>query len=276
MKKYFLNAEVNQINMFSERWYKINAEGVEYVLPSVTTYLSAFPKGIGYEKWLMDNKDPYSLRDEAAVIGSATHDMIERTLKGETIEFVEGQTTIESWEKYLGWCKFYKDFVKDPASALWTKTEIAKSKIVIKELVMPKDFIEFVTFDLEAQYAGTVDALVKLVYEDKVEYAIVDWKTGKHVGDTAYLQTAAYAKSVSKLIGYPVTRTIIVQLGLNLNKDGYKTYTHAGQDLENDFIDFNHTKAVWLRENKNEKPKFKIYPMAVNLDFIKNNEIVLG
>lgn len=274
MKKFRVDYEVNQINLFSERWYQINDGESEHILPSVTTYLEAYPKGWGYEQWLINNKDPYALRDEAAQIGSHVHSLIERTLKGEEIEFVEDATPIDVWEKYLCWCRFWKDFNENPASVLFTKEEIKKNSIEIKEIVTREELTEFITYDLEEQYAGTVDKIIKIVYPTYSEYAVVDWKTGGSIYQTAYLQTSAYAKSTAKMIKRPVERTIIIQLGMQLNAKGYRIYSHTGQEIDNDFLDFQHTKAVWLREHGNEKPRFKVYPTKVSLDFIKNNQII--
>jgi len=268
MKKYRIDEEAKQINLFSERWYHLEEENAD--LPSVTTYLESYPKGDGFNKWLMNTKDPYQRRDEAAQLGSYVHGLVERTLLGDKIKYEEHVTPIEVWERYLYWCKFWKALITDPTKTL-------KSKKVIKEIVVPKDFTEFITFDLEESYAGTVDKLIKIVYEDdSVTYVIVDWKTGEHIYESAKLQIAAYAKSVGKQFKMPIGLAIIVQLNPEVNQNGYRVNVRTKEEIDNDFQDFLAVKQIWLREHGNQKPKYKSYPTEVDLEFIKNNEIIKG
>lgn len=268
MIKYRIDENIKQINLFNERWYEIKTETNEFILPSVTTYLEAYPKGFGYEQWLMNNKDPYALRDEAAQLGSYVHGLIEKTLFGNTIKFEEGMTKIEAWERYLYWCKFWKDLNENPGKTL-------KVEYPIKEVITKKDYTEFITYDLDEQYAGTVDKLLRFNCADgKTIYAVCDWKTGSNIYETAYLQVAAYAKSVSKQLKIPINMIIIVQLYPSVNKNGYRIHVKENEQIDIDFEDFQHIKKIWLREHSNEKPKFKKYPTEINLEYIKNNQII--
>ena len=266
MKQYRIDEEIKQINLFDERWYEIQTEGGEVILPSVTTYLEAYPKGLGYEKWLMNNKDPYALRDEAGQLGSYVHGLIEQTLLENTVKFEEGITKIEAWERYLYWCTFWKNLNENPSKTLKIEG--------IKEIVTKKDFTEFITYNLEESYAGTVDKLIRLNFEDRSIYAIVDWKTGSNIFDTAYLQVSAYAKSTAQQFKIPVEMAIIVHLNPSLNKIGYRIHIRDKNQIETDFEDFTHVKKIWLREHIGEKPKYKIYPMELNLEKIKNEPII--
>uniref|UniRef100_A0A6H2A4S5 Putative PD-(D/E)XK nuclease superfamily protein n=1 Tax=viral metagenome TaxID=1070528 RepID=A0A6H2A4S5_9ZZZZ len=267
MIKYELDKNVKQINMFDERWYRIK----DIDLPSVTTYLEVYPKGYQFNKWLMETKDPYQVRDEAAQLGSAVHGLIEKTLKGETIEYYE-EMDIKIWERYLYWCNFWKALFENPTKTL-TTTKIKQSEII--EIVTKEDFTEYITYDLEEKTAGTVDKLIRINYADgNTKYAIIDWKTGKNLYESAKLQVAAYAKMTEKQYKVPIDFAIIVQLNESLNKGGYRVAISTIEDINNDYLDFLNVKQIWLREHKNEKPKYRTYPTTINLDYIKNNEII--
>lgn len=252
MKKYIVNEEVNQINLMCERWYEIIIDNVEHYLPSVTTYLEAFPKGRGFKLYLMNTKDPDKIMTEAGQLGSNVHDMIHRTLLGETIRYTTGMDIVE-WERYLSFCLFWKEFNKthdvqyDPA------------------------YTEQILYNLKYEVAGTYDFLPMV----DGKYEMLDWKTGKNLYDTSEIQISTYAILAMLMYGIKIETCRLVHLHPELNRKGYRVTTISGLEvIKNNFKDFLHTREVWLRANKNPQPKFKSYPTAINLDFIKNNEII--
>lgn len=265
MIKYSVNEKIKQINLFDERFYQIDSKNVF----NVTGWLEAFPKGFGFKEWLMNTKDPDAIRDEAAQRGSDVHKLIELTLLGNTVKWEEHQTNLEVWERFLGWCNFWKDLQTDPKETL----KLKNGKKKIKNIEMKEDFTEFITYDLDYEYAGTVDKMIKIIFEDETfVFAILDWKTGKNIYDTAYIQVATYMQSVKKQYNLEELLGFIVQPGLALNKSGYRVYPI--EDPEEEFGIFIATQKLYKRAFGEPKPRYKIYPIEVNLDFIKNNQIV--
>ncbi len=268
--KYSVDETTKQINLFSERFYEIELpDGTKRDIFNVTGWLEAFPKGYQFKQWLMNTKDPDAVRDEAAQIGSYVHSLIERTLLGDTVKWEEGITKLEVWERYLGWCTFWKDLQENPKKVLDMK--IGKKEIQSVETV--EKFTEFVTYDLDYEYAGTVDKMIKIIFTDGTyQFLILDWKSGNNIYDTSYIQVAAYVKSVSKQYHIPNLGGYIIQVNPTLNKKGYRVY--EVENVDEEFGIFRATQQLYRRAFGDPKPKYKIYPTEVNLDYIKNNQII--
>ena len=66
------------------RWYLVNNVWV----PSVTTILSVYPKGQGFERWLGDSsshEEAIAKRDAAGERGTLVHEAIAAMLRGEEV-----------------------------------------------------------------------------------------------------------------------------------------------------------------------------------------------
>lgn len=253
MKHYRVDEEVKQINLFDERFYRIGDKD----LFNVTGWLEAFPKGNGFNQWLKTTKDPEAVRDEAAQMGSAVHKLIEMTLRGNKAKWSEANN-IDVWERYLGWCNFWKDLQDDPNKTLDLEG-------VVKIEIMP-DFTEYIVYNFDIDTAGTVDKNIKLIFEDKNEkFMILDWKSGNNIYDTAYIQTATYMEIEKRNSGCEMLGRII-QVNPTLNKKGYKVYAVD----ESDFEYFLTTKKNYIRAFGYPKPKYRIYPTEVELNSIKS------
>ncbi len=257
MNNYYQVDENNgQINIFDERFYRIDGQDIF----NVTGWLSAFPKGYGYELWLKNMKDPDAVRDEAAQKGSQVHALIETTLKGGEAVWEEHITKLEVWEKYLGWCRFWQELNDDPIKTL-------KLKLKDVQLIDDKTFTEFVIYNPEyPAYAGTIDKVISLKVGYEIKRYILDWKTGNSIHDTAYLQISAYAKAFERLYG-KIDGAYIVQL----DKLKYKVY--RVEDIDAEFKIFRDTQNIYLRAFGEPKPKYKTYPIKVDMNFILNNKI---
>lgn len=269
-KKYYLDETVKQINLFDERFYNIRlANGEERDIFNVTGWLEAFPKGYQFAKWLMNTKDPEAVRDEAAQIGSYVHALIETTLKGGVALWQEGVTSLEVWERYLGWCNFWKDLQSDPKDTL----DIKLGRKQIERINILEEFTEFIIYDLDHNYAGTVDKMIELVLNDgTTKNLILDWKSGNNIYDTSNIQVAAYIKAVAKTYGIENLGGYIIQVNPTLNKKGYRVY--PVENVDEEFQIFLATQQLYKRAFGDPKPKYKSYPTEVNLEFIKNNEII--
>jgi hypothetical protein len=240
-----------QINEFGERWYV--EPDVPTDMPSSTTYLEVAPKGKAYDMFLQTMKNPEQVRDEAAQRGSATHGLIERTLKKETVHFEDlyDKDALTIWKNYLAWCKWMKKFIST------------------HEVSWEPEDVERIVWDIDLLYAGTAD-WTPIVNGRRI---VVDWKTGKSIWDTAYIQVSSYIKALEKMLGEPVNSGLIVQLGEELNKDGYRTYPIDNPDEHFEF--FLIYQKIWWRAHKNEKPLFRAYPKSMSLEHIYNYNILL-
>jgi hypothetical protein len=266
VKKYFFDEEISRIDLFDERFYHIKVDGKEYDIFNVTGWLDAFPKGNGFKTWLMNTKDPDAVRDEAAQLGSGVHDLIERTLKGETVEWIEGVSRLDVWERYLCWCKFWKDLQNEPNKVLGIKKPI-KSVSVLPHLT------EFIVFDTAINAAGTVDKLLGITYEDdSTQQILLDWKSGNNIYDTAYIQVSTYIKMTCKKYKLKDILGFIIQINPSLNKKGYRV--HPVENIEEEYEMFLTTQKLYIRAFGQPKPKYKSYPAKVNLEFIKQNQII--
>ena len=246
IKKYSVDENIKQINLFDERFYNIDGEDVF----NVTGWLDAFPKGNGFKQWLINTKDPDAVRDEAAQLGSHVHGLIERTLTGDTVKWEEGITRLDVWERFLCWCNFWKDLQDNPQKTLDLK--IGRKKIKSVETV--EDFTEFITYDLEHGYAGTVDKMIKIIFSDDTHrFFILDWKSGNNIYDTSYIQVAAYIKSVSKQYKIEDLGGYIVQVNQTLNKKGYRVY--EVDNIDEEFGIFLATQKLYKRAFGEPKPK---------------------
>ncbi len=258
MKKYFVDDEIKQINLFDERFYLIDNKDVF----NVTGWLEAFPKGMGFKKWLINTKDPDAIRDEAAQRGTDIHTLIERTLTNETVRWSETEK-IDVWECFLGWCNFWKELMDDPDKTLKMKN--------IKTIETVEKFTEFITYDLDLGYAGTVDKMIKIIFKDDTfKYAILDWKSGANIYATAYIQISAYAHSVKKQYDIEMPLGFVVDVNPTLNKKGYRIHE---VDVEGEFEFFLASQKNYIRAFGQPKPKYRSYPTEININSLKIVEV---
>lgn len=252
LKKFVYNEQVNRIDIFDERHYEIVIDEVAHYFPSVTTYLEAFPCGYGYKLWLQNTKDPDKVLTEAGQLGTSVHNIIERTLLGETITY-NPTIDIEVWERYLSWCIFWREFNKT-------------HKVEYDEAYM-----ETIIWNLKYRVAGTYDLMPSV---DGM-YEIWDWKSGKSIYETSKIQICTYGVLCMLKYGIKIDTCRLIHLHPSLNRKGYQvTEINGIEEIKNNFRDFLHTQKVWLRANGGIKPKFVSYPTEINLDFIKNHEII--
>lgn len=240
------NVAVERIDIFDERWYRLIIDGVEYNLPSVTTYQEALPKGAGFMEWLKNNADADKLRDEAGELGSEVHRLIDNQMKGELPCYNDIPTYIPEarrvmiWERYLMWLNWWCHL---------PELEVVSS--------------EYIIYDLDLLYAGTVDLIAR--FND--EYFIFDWKTGNSIYNSASVQLSAYVKAYEKMNDVKISKAIIVHINPKLNKNGWREYEI--DDIDYYFDIFLSCQKLWRLENKNAKPKYKILPTKITKELIE-------
>ncbi len=277
IEKFQVDIEANRINKFDEQWYQIVVPDKEEPLdlPSVTTYLQAYPKGIGFKLWLQRvGERADAIRNEAAQLGILVHRLIEATLKGETITFENelGQRicSLEEWERYLSWCLWYQEY---------------KEKYNLEPVA-----IEQIVFDLDRMTAGTIDLIAKMTITEKVKMEgkrkheeikrdilkVFDWKTGQYIGDTAKIQVSIYQDIANKMKVFgEIESAEIVQIYPNLNRKGFRTYEVSQEEIPDNIEAFESCQKIFNKANPNFKPKYLSYPNQVSLGFLEKEKLNL-
>ena len=245
-KNYRLDLTGKRITMLDGRFY-FPEEGT--AIPSVTTILSAYPKGAAFYEWLKKNgEDSDNIRDEAGRKGTRVHDLTERYDRGEEVSLMDndgefGVSMIE-WGMLEKWIEFRDRF----------NPEINEIEVNI--------------LNQEIGIAGTRDRIITL----NGKRLLVDIKTGTYIGKEAWLQLAAY-RQIDGLNGLPLYDGIaIMHLNAKTKTEGKKDSVQGkGWQLiiENDhkvmdeyYSIFQFTHKLWLSENSGLIPREVSYSLS--------------
>ena len=237
-----IDQDNTRIDFLDNRFYFIDGK----FKPSVTTILSAYPKGPHYYKWLKDNgHNSDIIMNQAGERGSVVHNLTEEYDKGKVCSIINSKGEVQykqdEWamfERYVEFRNRFKDF-----------------KIQANELHL-----------LGEDYAGTLDR----VFEYNNELWLVDIKTSNNIYNHYWLQQAAYAYLWNTKAKRHIDRIAILWLNAKTRSDGrgeaiqgvgwqLKTPQH---NIEHYFRLFNKTFALWSEENKGIAPRNKSYKIS--------------
>lgn len=236
MKFYEFDEDQKRVDIFNERWY-IHPETKE-AYRNVTSILGIVNKGYQYDEWLKNNgHNAEIILDRAGNFGTTFHSMVETFLKGGTVSYYDykylgDQTSTALWERFSLWHDFWGELNRE------------------HDVDYREEDIEFVVYNDQYKYAGTVDFMCTL----DGERVIFDWKTGNTISNSSKQQQIAYMQPLGVLRGYlgwfPAKKP---------NKKGYRLievkYTEEKYDL------FLATKRLFDSENK-DQPKFLTLPLT--------------
>ena len=238
MKFYEFSEDEKRVDIFNERWYKIE----DKFYRNVTTILGIINPGESLTEWYKNvGHNANIIIDRAGKFGTAFHELVEKFLLGETVKYHDNkylgdQTSTALWERFMIWIEFW--------------TELNKNhKVEYK-----KEGVEYICHSDKHEYAGTIDLVAKI--DGKAE--IFDWKTGNQIGVKEKRQMTAYMATIgskkANLIHIPAKKP---------NKKGYRI---TGVEFtDNQFKLFLSIKDVFDDENK-DKPKVLTLPLEVNLE----------
>ena len=238
--KEFRKDGIVRVTIADERWY---FKG-DVAVPSVTWIAGSYPKGVQFYKWLADKgwDEAEAIKTSAGDKGSKVHTAIEDMLGGRTINMTDkyinnttGQQeelTLAEWDCLMSFASWFKE----------TNPTTVKT--------------EFVIFNAEDGYAGTVDYLCRI----GDEVWLIDFKTGQSVWTEYELQISAYKKAL-ELQGIHVDKMATLQVGYRRNKNGWKL-----TEIEDKYPLFLHAKAIWQEEHGGEKPKVIDYPETLKVE----------
>lgn len=235
-----------QVTTTDERWYvreginqKTGLPTYDYI-PSVTWIAGFYPKGIAFYKWLANKgwDEAEAIKSAAGDKGSKVHLAIADLIDGKTIKInskylnktteKDEELTLEEYECIMSFADWFKKF---------------KPKVLERE---------FVVFNEEQKYAGTVDLYCKI--KDK-EY-VIDLKTSQYIWPEHELQISAYKHAFTQ----PVNIAIL-QLGYNKNK----TFKFKFTETEDCFDVFLAAKQIWAKETEGIEPKQRDFPLEITL-----------
>lgn len=256
-RPYELNTELQQITFLDERYYADELESGTQYYPSVSFILgTAYPKPKQFIQWLKENgEEADEIRDSAAEKGSLVHAITEDIDNGKEVKWMDkdGNPLYEEavWDMA---CKYY-DFV-----SRFTPTIICN---------------EHGIFNRDLRYAGTIDRVVEI----NGKRILLDIKTSNSIGETYWMQLAAYAVAWNKLNpDYAVdctgilwlkahTRTIGKPEKGDIQGKGWQL-KYDDKSLEHRFKIFQHALAIFNEEIPLDKqrPAFKRYPAVLKRD----------
>lgn len=232
----------NQLTFKDGRYYY--ADNGDYY-PSVSTILEAYPKPYALLQWMKEvGAKSDEIKAAAGERGSTVHNLTELYDDDHVIDLIgdngQPQYSLEEWKMFERYCDFTERFRP-------------RYSAVEQTLISPS-----------LGYAGTLDRIGVI---DGLTY-LIDIKTSNGIYNTYWLQLAAY-RELLREAGMQVDAVGILWLNAKTRTNGKKddmqgvgwqflTRENTDKDLEL----FNATKALWLAENADSKPKHFSYQLT--------------
>ena len=266
MKKVFTIVDeergLMQVTTDDERFYikeskdPVTGLPCHIYLPSATWITKDVPKGYGFEKWLADKgwDVSHEIKADRGKYGTRVHAAIDMLINGENV------TISDTFKDPYGERAEMEALTFEEYHAVWTFQEFWKeytSKHTVEVIET-----EFTIWSESLGFAGTVDLLAKV---DGV-YTIFDWKTSKNVYLGHKAQISGYRKEMINQLKTQEINMVIVQLGYDKNKNGYKV-----NEVEDCWNEFDAAHTFWKKENDGSKPYQKDYPLQLSLVGVKKN-----
>ena len=238
-----------QVNFLDSRFYKRNNE----YYPSVTSILNYFTKGKFFETWIKDvgyNSD--FIVKKAADEGTQTHQLIEKYLTGEEINWLDqygnANCSLHVWQMLLKFVEFWES----------EKPELIESETHL--------------FSDKYKIAGTCDLVVRM----RGELWILDIKTSNNLHTSYDLQLAAYITCWNEIFEEKITRGGLLWLKSSKHKadkkqnkiqgKGWEVYV-SSRSYEENWELFTKIYDLYKLENPNPEPYFNKFPVSVKLNF---------
>lgn len=248
----------DRIEIFNDRWYQVEIKGKLYHLRSVTTILQIIDKGYAYNEWLKNTgHNSEIIVDRAGKLGTEVHKLIEQTLLGNKVSYknlasIHGENlAVNYWERYLVWCRYWKELNEK------------------HEIEYKSEFVEYICHDIEEGYAGQVDLFLKV----DGAYEVRDWKTGNNIGQKEHKQMCMYIRAIEKEYNIKIKKSDLVWMPTNyINKKGFRAVEVLNSDGLYDLCLA--TKKLFDEQHSTEKPKYLALPLEVDLEYIKNQDII--
>jgi hypothetical protein len=239
------------VTTVDSRWYIKPTENKvtglpEYLyVPSSTWICSYYPKGVSFMKYIASKgwDKAEEIKNAAGDKGTRVHKGLELIFDGQEIDMQQALPDSDGNISVIGLGEY----------------ECMKSAVDWANERQPESIKgEFVIFNEEYGYAGTVDRLFKI----GDELHLVDFKTSQEIWPEHELQLSSYAHCINpKDFGFETLHRTILQLGYWRNKKMFKE-----TEVPDKFDLFLSTKKIWENECAGEKPKQKDYPLTLKYE----------
>ncbi len=252
------NKKITQITLPDERFYE---KGGKYY-PAVNYILQAYPKNIGFYKWLASKgwDEAERIKEEAGDRGSKVHNAIYDLLKGKPVKYTDKywnentkdfeMLTDREWECLIAFQNFWED---------------KKPQLIASEIVC---------YSEKYFYAGTIDFIG--IVDGKV--MLIDWKTGSKIYPSQLLQVAAYWQAENEKGKFKPAETAVLRLGTKHTR-GYEPLKKSGKGKRGNLMNlkenkeafsvFLAVKKTWGFEHPKAKPDIKEIPEVIKLKIVK-------
>jgi hypothetical protein len=245
-KNLLVDIKSNQLTFLDTRYYI--TESGQYV-PSVTTYLEAYPKNAQFYEWLKRvGEDADEIRDEAGRSGSVVHNLTERYDNGEEVSLLDDNGFIgyklSEWAQFERYVEFRNRF---------------DTNVIHTELNLTSD---------KYKMGGTLDRIMQI--EGKTY--IVDIKTANAIHPHYWLQLEAYNKLWLEKQGTEVDGVAILWLNAKTRTEGKKGAVQGrGWQLVTCEDEGERARAwkrflacqeLWMAENGEQKPRQLSYSIS--------------
>lgn len=249
-KNLRLDLPSNQITFLDTRFY-VTDEG-EFV-PSVTTYLEAYPKSPQFYEWLkQQGKDADEIRDEAGRKGSVAHGLTERYDLGEEVTLLDENGYIgyklSEWNMFEKYVEFRNSF---PANLVHTELNLVSSQL---------------------RMGGTLDRVMQIEGHGLL---LVDIKTSNALHAHYWLQLAAYRMMLHEITGMEVDGVAVLWLNAKTRTEGKKGQVQGkgwqlvmekdAANIDTYWKRFQACQQLWLAENEDQKPRQVSYSLKYKL-----------
>lgn len=239
-----LDLKSNQLTFLDNRFY-ITQDGS--FVPSVTTYLEAYPKTAQFYEWLKKmGEDADEVRDEAGRRGSVVHKLTEDYDNGLECCVLDENGWIgyklSEWAQFERYVEFRTRFDME---IIHNEINLTSSKL---------------------KMGGTIDRVIKL--DGKT--ILLDIKTSNAVQPSYWLQLAAYEQLITEMYGYnPIDAVGILHLNAKTRTEGKAGQIqgkgwqlHLKEDSTKDWELFQAVQKLWTAENGDQKPRQLSYSIT--------------
>ena len=261
MKKEFRIVDekrgIVQVTTLDERWYgktkddEITGLPVVVWKPSITFITGSYPKGVGYMRWLADKgyDKAEEIKMEAGDRGTIVHHAIEKLIVEKMLKMDDKIKDREGVEREMTPDEYYCVLT----FSHWYEANGRPKAIAIERTVESEQY----------GYAGTLD----YIFEIDGQNLLIDIKTSKYIFPSHELQVSALQQACVEE-GILVHKLAILQVGYTANKNQHYKLT----EVEDQFVLFRATKAIWQKEHGGDKPLQRDYPLMITLPDPKKDE----
>lgn len=239
-KNLLIDLKSNQLTFLDHRFYVTDSG---QFVPSVTTYLEAYPKTAQFYEWLKRvGEDADEIRDEAGRKGSVVHGLTEQFDNGLEVSLLDdngyiGYKLIE-WSMFEKYVEFRSRF---------------QTNIIHTELNLTSD---------KYRMGGTIDRVMTI--EGKLY--LLDIKTSNALHPHYWLQTSAYQKMLEEnLPELKLDGLAILWLNAKTRTDGKKGQIQGKgwqlctcedqSEINRYWSRFKACQELWMAENEDSKPR---------------------